>query len=69
MPPKRMPQRIVVHSKDVENITGLMPRSARRLLQSIRERAGKPKGAFVTVREFCSFTGIDEELLKDYLCF
>jgi len=64
-----MPVRIVVHSKDVENITGLMPRTARNLLQKIRQKAGKPKGALVTVKDFCSYTGIDEELVKDYLSF
>ena len=69
MPLQKMPLRIVVHSKDVENITGLMPRTSRKLLQSIREKMGKPKGALVTVKDFCSYTGIEEELVKDYLRF
>jgi len=64
---KKMPIRIIVHSKDVENITGYMPRTARKLLQTIRNVFGKPKSALVTVREFCMYTGIEEELVKDFL--
>lgn len=64
-----MPVRIVVHSKDVENITGHMPRTARKLLQKIRQQAGKPKGALVTVKDFCSYTGIAEELVNGFLSF
>lgn len=67
MPVKKIPIRIVVHSKDVENITGLMPRTARKLLQSIRQAFGKPKGSLVTSREFCYYTGIEEELVQDFL--
>lgn len=46
-----------------------MPRTARNLLQKIRQQTGKPKGALVTVKDFCSYTGIEEELVKDYLSF
>ena len=63
----RIPIRVVVHSKDVENITGLMPRTARKLLQSIRLAFGKPKGALISVRDFCAYTGIDEDLITDFL--
>lgn len=65
----KIPIRIVVHSKDVENITGYTPRTARKLLQSIRRAFQKPKGALVTSREFCFYTGIEEDLVQDFLRF
>ena len=65
--PKLMPQRIVVTSKDVENITGQKPRTARKLLQYIRDCEGKNKRAYVTVREFSFYTGIDEDTVREFL--
>jgi hypothetical protein len=65
--PKKMPKRIVIYAKDVENITGRKSRAARKLLHRIREQNQKPKDAFVTVKEFCSFTGIDEKEVKEFL--
>jgi hypothetical protein len=64
---KRIPPRIIVYPKDVENITGRKDRTARTLLQNIRKAFGKQKHQFITIREFCAYTGIDEELVKDYL--
>ena len=64
---RKMPLRVVVYPKDVENITGRSERTARKLLQKIKQATGKSKDAFVTVKEFCLFTGIDEELIKDFL--
>ena len=52
--PKRIPKRIVLYAKDVENITGKKARTASNLLQRIRKQNKKPKNAFVTVKEFCS---------------
>jgi len=63
----KIPLRVVVYPKDVENITGRCPRTARKLLQTIREALGKSSSNFVTVKEFCAFTGIEEELVKDFL--
>jgi predicted pyridoxine 5'-phosphate oxidase superfamily flavin-nucleotide-binding protein len=67
MPIKKLPIRIVVHSKDIENITGVKSRTARKILQTIRRLFQKDKNAFVTTKEFCLFTGIDEEMVNDFL--
>ena len=64
---QKMPRRIVIYAKDVENITGRKSRAARKLLQTIREKNGKQRDAFVTVKEFCLHTGIGEEEVKDFL--
>jgi predicted RNA-binding protein YlqC (UPF0109 family) len=62
-----IPVRVVLYPKDVENITGRRGRTARQLLQKIREALGKSKYEFITIKEFSLFTGIDEDLIKDFL--
>ena len=64
---QKMPRRIVVYAKDVENITGRKARTARKLLEKIREKNNKPKDAFVTVKEFCQYTGITEEEVQCFM--
>lgn len=64
---QKMPKRIVIYAKDVENITGRKPRTARKLLEQIRLKFGKQKEQFVTVREFSLYTGIDEDLVREFL--
>jgi hypothetical protein len=64
---QKMPKRIVVYAKDVENITGRKPRTARKLLEDIRKKLGKGKDQFITVREFSAYTGIDEDLVREFL--
>jgi hypothetical protein len=61
---KDIPKRVVIYSRDVENITGCATRTAQAILQNIRKALGKEKFQFVTVREFCFFMGIEEELVK-----
>lgn len=65
--PKKMPKRIVIYAKDVENITGKKTKAARKLLHRIREQNQKQKDAFVTVKEFCRFTGIAEDEVREFL--
>lgn len=64
---KIVPNRIVIYAKDVMNITGRSERTARKILQQIRQASGKKKGSMVTVAEFCGFTGIDLELIAGFL--
>jgi len=64
---RKIPLRLVIYPKDVEIITGRRDRTARKLLQKIREALGKQTHEFITIKEFCLFTGINEELVKDFL--
>ncbi|PSL44985.1 hypothetical protein CLV51_105360 [Chitinophaga niastensis] len=64
-----IPNRIVIYAKDIRNITGRSERTARKMLQQIREANGKKKGEFVTVMEFCSFTGLEEEIVSQFLAY
>ena len=65
MPP--LPPRIVVYSKDVENITGRRPRTAQIILKRIKKHYKKDKLDFVTIHEFCEFMGIKEEVVREFL--
>ncbi len=62
-----IPNRIVIYAKDVMNITGRKERAARKLLASIRKKYKKKKGAFISVKEFSDFTGLDIDLVKTFL--
>lgn len=62
-----IPQRVVIYVKDVENITGMKNRTARRLLQKVREQTGKTIQELVTVQDFCKVTGIPEESVRPFL--
>lgn len=62
-----IPNRIVIYPKDVMNITGRRERTARKLLSQIRKKFKKEKGSFVTIEEFCLFTGINPDLIAKFL--
>ena len=62
-----IPNRIVVYAKDVMNITGRKERAARKLLAKIRKNYKKKKGDFLTVNEFCQFTGFEVEVVNSFL--
>jgi hypothetical protein len=59
--------RVVILPKDVQNITGLGERAARKLIQKIKSGLGKSKTMYITAQEFSSCTGIPEDLIKDFL--
>jgi len=62
-----IPNRIVIYAKDVMNITGRKERAARKLLAQIRKNCKKKKGEFITIKDFCTHTGIDESLVNAFL--
>lgn len=62
---KNITLRAVIYPRDVENVTGCKPRTAQNLLQTIRMVLEKEKFQFITVAEFCAFTGIDEDLVRE----
>lgn len=62
-----IPNRIVIYAKDVMNITGRKERAARHLLAQIRKKYKKEKGAFISIDEFCDFTGLRVERVSEFL--
>jgi hypothetical protein len=51
----------------VENLTGRKARTARSILQKIREHCGKPKNTLVTIKDFCSYMRIGEDEVRAQL--
>jgi len=64
---KVIPNRIVIHSRDVQNITGCRERTARHILQQIRVANNKSPEQFVTIAEFCAYKGLKEEDVREFL--
>lgn len=65
----KIPHRMVVHTRDVVNMTGLSERTCRGILQKIRVAYGKSKNAFITDIEFGSYCQMDIEDVRKYLRF
>tara|TARA_B100000508_G_scaffold138542_1_gene134863 strand:+ start:15888 stop:16085 length:198 start_codon:yes stop_codon:yes gene_type:complete len=59
--------RICIYPKDIQRITGRSERYGRKLLERIREHLNKEQHQFVTIKEFCDFTGIDIVDVQEYL--
>lgn len=64
---KTILRRVVVCSKDIENITGKKGRTARRYIENMRKAFGKKQHQFITVKEFCSYSGIEEEVIHRFM--
>jgi hypothetical protein len=62
-----IPKRIVIYPKDVQNITGRKELAARKLINKIKAEFGKTKQGFVTVNEFCKFTGIPPDEVYKFM--
>jgi hypothetical protein len=54
-------KRVCIYPKDVQLITGKSERYGRKLLKKIKEEFQKESHQFITVEEFCSYTGIKLE--------
>ncbi len=62
-----IPNRMAIYAKDVVNITGRKDRTARKLLDRIRKKYKKKKSDFITIEEFCAYTGFREEKIALFL--
>ncbi|MEO6229435.1 MAG: hypothetical protein ABJB11_01925 [Ferruginibacter sp.] len=62
-----IPNRIVIYAKDIMNITGRKERAARKLIGRIRKEYNKKEGDFISIDEFCEFTGLMEERVNKFL--
>ena len=49
------------------NIIGRKERAARKLLARIRKQYQKKEGDFISIDEFCEFTGLVEERVSKFL--
>lgn len=64
---KMQQTRLCIYPKDVQRITGKSERYGRMLLNKIKEYFEKEEHQFVTVEEFCLYTGIKKEEVVMFL--
>lgn len=60
-------KRICIYPKDIQRITGRSERYGRILINRIKVANLKEKSQFVTISEFCKYTGITEEEIRKFI--
>ena len=60
-------KRICIYPKDIQRITGKSERYGRLLLAKIKERNEKQEHQFVTVDEFCRYTGLKIDQVAPFI--
>lgn len=64
---KRLPQRLCIYPKDIVKITGKSERFSRDLIERIKISLNKKAHQFVTIEEFCNYSGLKEERVKELI--
>ena len=59
--------RLVIYPKDVQRITEKSEKYGRKLIRQIKENLLKEQHQFISITEFCHFTGLDPEDVAQYL--
>lgn len=59
--------RIIIYPKDVQRITGKSDRYGRQLLNKIRQLYSKEPHQYVSIEEFCQFTGLTSKQVAEFL--
>jgi hypothetical protein len=59
--------RLTIYPKDIQRITGKSDRYGRLLLRKIKIHFNKQDHQFVTIEEFCTYTGLKEEVVNQRL--
>jgi hypothetical protein len=54
-------KRICIYPKDIQRITGKSYRQSSRLMQKIKTELNKEQKEFLTIEEFCSYSGLKYE--------
>lgn len=61
---KREQQRVCIYPKDVQRVTGKSYRYARLLLIDIKKQLNRQDHQFISIEEFCLYTGLKLELVQ-----
>ena len=56
--------RVCIYPKDIQLITGKSYRQSIRLMQKIKREYHKQDSEFLTIDEFCSYTGIKSDEIR-----
>ena len=59
--------RLVIYPQDIQLVTGRSETYARKIIRAIKHKLGKEKHQFVTYDEFCEFSGLTKEGLREFL--
>ncbi|AWI25802.1 hypothetical protein [Flavobacterium pallidum] len=59
--------RLCIHTKDMVLLTGYSEGYCRRVIREIRTRNNKKRHQPVTISEFCSYLGFEEEAVRKRL--
>jgi hypothetical protein len=59
--------RACIYPKDIQCITGRSERYGRNLLNKVKAHFGKEPHQFITVKEFSEYSGIEEEIVNEYI--
>ena len=59
--------RACIYPKDIQRITGRSERYGRKLLNDIKAHFGKKSYQFITAEEFAEYSGIDQQIVDEYL--
>ena len=60
-------KRVIIYPKDIQRITGKSERYGRYLIKKIKDDLQKEDHQFITTNEFSEFTGIDLELVNQFI--
>ncbi len=60
-------KRVCIYPKDIQRITGRSERYGRKVLQNIRKYLGKESHQFITINEFSEYSGIELEIVSQYI--
>ena len=61
------PKCLVIHTSDVIRICRISERSAQRLLERVRKHFNRATCPFVSMEDFCAFTGLKEDRVQQFL--
>lgn len=60
-------KRICIYPKDIQRITGKSERYGRMLISQIKSHYQKEEHQFVSVDEFCQYTGLNPEQVRPFI--
>lgn len=61
------PKRACIYPKDIQRITGRSERYGRKLLSDIKSFLDKEPHQFITINEFSEYSGIQEDIVNQYI--
>ena len=64
---QKISQRLVMHAKDIMQITGKCERTSRRMIARIRKNNSQEKRTWVSIEEFSRHSGISQENIRSII--